>query len=1293
MFWLVFINQTLLIMKDFTMNLNGFLNLVLRSLRKEEFPGKKYFFISAFTVFLIFPQSISSQITVQNVETGKIDKLEQSANGALGSETDPTSWVTGIVNKSKAHYLEDMSIPYRLTISSLDPTKTYTLTIGFDTQKDGLHAIDYLTSYNYVGSHSLYSNHGIETVDPLQGSGWSLVAKPGKTLVNADWEFIPTPDVANGNPTYQNLSDDDKKMWIFNGDFVSVSNGDQDPLLPGETTVSRVIVQFKPNSDKVIIAWGGHISTWEDWGEGLSASAIQGAPYHMFLDSCDEAKLDGCGQKDVQLSADAVSAPPTCEISGVETVCQASGNLTYTGTVDNASNPTYSWIISSITKTEGTDPSIVAGTEDDQQVEINVPDDFAGSYSLKLIVTNEGVFSLTGYCEFTTTVYDNPDPTPSDLELCERSEGDLKAVFNLNNGVSAEGTGALTFHLSQEDADSGDNPIANPGTYLSGDDTIFVREESDSDGDPEIGCYGTTSFSLTVYDNPDPTPSDLELCERSEGDLKAVFNLNNGVSAEGTGALTFHLSQEDADSGDNPIANPGTYLSGDDTIFVREESDSDGDPEIGCYGTTSFSLTVYDNPDPTPSDLELCERSEGDLKAVFNLNNGVSAEGTGALTFHLSQEDADSGDNPIANPGTYLSGDDTIFVREESDSDGDPEIGCYGTTSFSLTVYDNPDPTPSDLELCERSEGDLKAVFNLNNGVSAEGTGALTFHLSQEDADSGDNPIANPGTYLSGDDTIFVREESDSDGDPEIGCYGTTSFSLTVYDNPDPTPSDLELCERSEGDLKAVFNLNNGVSAEGTGALTFHLSQEDADSGDNPIANPGTYLSGDDTIFVREESDSDGDPEIGCYGTTSFSLTVYDNPDITATYPSVCLGETIDLAQMTEGVYDYISNPDAAVLKFYGSLADVDSDTQLSSTTVSPDLGDNTYYILATSTFGDDTCESITPVTVTGIECIVCETAFAKADVNGGDAYCFSDDSNPFGDPVSSERWGWTNEFEASDFTEDTPIILNLYAGAGQCDNIVIGEPGTGKGVIAGQVIITYDDGYVTVEYDMTLYGFVMSSAHLYVGCDPYPSKKKGKTTESTVAPGQFPFSSSSTGYFDKFEPDPIWVGTSGKFYIIAHADVCTSKNNDHLEYYPQLTSNQEIQYLSAKKRNAQLEMVCGGSTKKGGPAAKTGAESLSIQSVEIVEEPVVETDVALYPVPFSDVINIDYDFDYTSDVKIEVFDFRGNHLRSYSDLQVKRGSTTTLNIDFALKANQMYVVQVITDREKFVKQIVSSKK
>ena len=112
---------------------------------------------------------------------------------------------------------------------------------------------------------------------------------------------------------------------------------------------------------------------------------------------------------------------------------------------------------------------------------------------------------------------------------------------------------------------------------------------------------------------------------------------------------------------------------------------------------------------------------------------------------------------------------------------------------------------------------------------------------------------------------------------------------------------------------------------------------------------------------------------------------------------------------------------------------------------------------------------------------------------------------------------------------------------------------------------------------------------------------------------------------------------------------------------------------------------------------ATTTALTTSTQSIQAedlsVEEPVVETDVAVYPVPFSDVINIDYQFDYTSDVVVEIFDFGGNLLRTLKDSNVSRGSTTSIAVDFSISANQMYMVRVTTERETFVKQIVSSKK
>src|SRR5690606_10183016 len=82
--------------------------------------------------------------------------------------------------------------------------------------------------------------------------------------------------------------------------------------------------------------------------------------------------------------------------------------------------------------------------------------------------------------------------------------------------------------------------------------------------------------------------------------------------------------------------------------------------------------------------------------------------------------------------------------------------------------------------------------------------------------------------------------------------------------------------------------------------------------------------------------------------------------------------------------------------------------------------------------------------------------------------------------------------------------------------------------------------------------------------------------------------------------------------------------------------------------------------------------------------------DVAVYPVPFSDIINVGYTLDYVSDVQINIFDFGNNLLKSVTDSQVTSGSVTEIAVDFNINVDQIYILQVKTDRDTFVKQIIA---
>ncbi len=81
-----------------------------------------------------------------------------------------------------------------------------------------------------------------------------------------------------------------------------------------------------------------------------------------------------------------------------------------------------------------------------------------------------------------------------------------------------------------------------------------------------------------------------------------------------------------------------------------------------------------------------------------------------------------------------------------------------------------------------------------------------------------------------------------------------------------------------------------------------------------------------------------------------------------------------------------------------------------------------------------------------------------------------------------------------------------------------------------------------------------------------------------------------------------------------------------------------------------------------------------------------------VYPVPFKDALNVQYDFDYTSAANIQIFDLQGRMLRSYTEANAYKGKVTQLSIDFRTNANQVYILKVTTDRDVFTKKIISDK-
>ena len=188
--------------------------------------------------------------------------------------------------------------------------------------------------------------------------------------------------------------------------------------------------------------------------------------------------------------------------------------------------------------------------------------------------------------------------------------------------------------------------------------------------------------------------------------------------------------------------------------------------------------------------------------------------------------------------------------------------------------------------------------------------------------------------------------------------------------------------------------------------------------------------------------------------------------------------------------------------------------------------------------------------------------------------------------------------------------------------------------------------------------GYVLSEAHVYIGCTMFPEGKKG----ATVAPGQYNFNPSLGGTVDTYTVGPIAV--TGDFYIIIHGVSC--------------------------------EITCqcsGGYTYTG----NDGGEAFVGDSVDGCEEGAnvdsasKEVTFTAYPVPFENEVNIKYSFNYETDVKIEVYDVKGALVKQSEDTNYVRGSVGRTTLDLSKQDNQMYFVRLTTKEGTVVKKIISS--
>ena len=348
--------------------------------------------------------------------------------------------------------------------------------------------------------------------------------------------------------------------------------------------------------------------------------------------------------------------------------------------------------------------------------------------------------------------------------------------------------------------------------------------------------------------------------------------------------LTFHLTEVDANNGDNAISiedennEPILFQNTNpfnQTLYVRAENIGDDDINgTGCFRVVALPLEVRESPQiQNVEDLVICDDEELNQFAAFNLaqnteaiiGNQDSTNPNLVVTYHETQAQAEAGTDAIAVPSNYtnIANPQTIYVRLEDTATGCiDQFGFTDDNSFTISVEPYPElSTPTPLEVCNTT-ANPEASFptgtfdltqkeeELTNLSPVPGNISFRYYENETDFNNQENQIENPTDYINSVApplTIYVEAINTN---TENQCSNSSTITLNVL----PLPFPVELTEE-ERRLTACDDDNDGVAAE-----PFDLTQigEQITGSEN---NVGSYYLSEDAALNEDQAEQIQNPE------------------------------------------------------------------------------------------------------------------------------------------------------------------------------------------------------------------------------------------------------------------------------------------------------------------------------------------------------------------------------------------------------------------------------------------------
>ncbi len=545
--------------------------------------------------------------------------------------------------------------------------------------------------------------------------------------------------------------------------------------------------------------------------------------------------------------------------------------------------------------------------------------------------------------EITLTVIPLPvAQTAPGLKLCDDdNNGTMPFDLTLQNAlINTQAGMSISYHISQDDADTGNAPITSP--FESGNTTIFARVENDLN----TNCIDTSSFDLEVYESAFPLDAmsipNLGMCD------------DNSVGTDTNGFVIFDLTQKETEilNGQSSLDFSLTYFtnagytnqilpsdltsfqntnSGGQTIYVRVTNNLKSD----CYTDTSFNLEVYQLPVIfTPTIYSQCDDESNDGVAQFNLTlNSIKEEIAPnyiaenlSYTYYWDVNEAQIAGVSLPNPDNYQNAasftPEIIYIRVETPND------CFRIESITIEVTPSSvalfNYIPIPVYLCD-SGSDLRdgvSTFDLTNlrdhisNVIFSTVNVTThFYESQSDAELENNEIVaianHQNTNSPNTQDIWVRVKSDLGNN----CLGLKIFPNYLNVEALPIANDVTIGRQCDDDQDGLYpfdissiqpTLLNGQSLTD---VTVEYFDENNNSLPSPLPNP--FLTPSQIITIRLTNNLTNDPNGACFDETTLEFIVDRLP---IAYPVIVPEVCDDDANDTDGLYDFDTSNIQSVL-------------------------------------------------------------------------------------------------------------------------------------------------------------------------------------------------------------------------------------------------------------------------------------------------------------------------------------------------------------------------------------------